>query len=106
MLTILSPFFQMKKFGGGFSFFFLSLLSEDLHLQISLYLQIFLRKVIKAMASRTSNYRYPVCKFAKFPITEQIKQKTPSPAKMLIECNSVTLLIITSNSINYMFVKS
>ena len=39
-------------------------------------------------ACGTSNYRNPVCKFAKFPFTEPIKWKTPSPAKLLIEWNS------------------
>ena len=43
----------------------------------------------------------PVRKFAKLPITEPIKSKTSSPVKML----NVTWEE-TSNSINYMFVKS
>ena len=38
--------------------------------------------------NRTSNYLNPVCKFVKFPFNEPIKWKTPSPAKLLIECNS------------------
>ena len=40
------------------------------------------------VACGTSNYRNPVCKFAKFLFTEPIEWKTSSPAKLLIECNS------------------
>ena len=39
-------------------------------------------------ACGTSNYRNPVCKFAKLSFTEPIKLKTPSLGKLLIECNS------------------
>ena len=39
-------------------------------------------------ACETSNHRNPVRKFAKFSFTGPIKWKTPSPAKLLIECNS------------------
>ena len=39
-------------------------------------------------AHRTSNYWNSIFKFAKLPFTEQIKRKTRSPAKLLIECNS------------------
>ena len=38
-------------------------------------------------ACGTSNYGNPIRKFAEFPFTEPIKQKTPSLAKMLIKCN-------------------
>ena len=33
---------------------------------------------------KTSNYLNPICKFVKFPFTEPIKLKKPSPAKLLI----------------------
>ena len=45
------------------------------------------KPVYREGACETSNYRNSVRKFAKFPFTEPVKWKTPSSAKLLIECN-------------------